>query len=68
MGGSKKCVGVRYGWEQAMGGSFDHSMPWLLITLGGGSEHTFWSFYNMAFDYFGGWIGACFLIILCYGF
>ena len=39
---------------------FGHSMPWLLITLRGGSEHAFWSFYAMAFDHFGGWIGACF--------
>ena len=43
----------------------DHSMLGLLTTLVGGSKHDFWSFYAMGFDHFGGWIGACFLIILC---
>ena len=47
---------------------FDHSMPWVLTTLAGGSEHVFRSFYARAFDYFGEWIGACFLIILCHRF
>ena len=37
---------------------FDHSMPGLLITLAGGSEHAFGSFYARAFDHFGGWIQA----------
>ena len=44
---------------------FHHSMLGLLIILAGGLEHAFWSFYARAFDNFGGWIGACFLVILC---